>query len=37
MNPSDALDRMKPSDVRRLVDKVIGLREFVAKEYYERR
>jgi hypothetical protein len=34
MNPPDVLDRMKPSDARRLVDKVISLRESVAKEYY---
>jgi hypothetical protein len=34
MNPPDVLDQMKPSDVRRLVDKVISLRESVAKEYY---
>jgi len=37
MNPPDVLDQMKPSEVRRLVDKVIGLRETVAKEYYGRR
>jgi hypothetical protein len=37
MNPPDVLDQMKPSDVRRLVDKVISLRESVAKEYYGRR
>jgi hypothetical protein len=37
MNPPDVLDQMKPSDVRRLVDKVISLRESVAQEYYGRR
>lgn len=37
MNPPDVLDQMKPSEVRQLVDKVISLRESVAKEYYERR
>jgi len=37
VNPPDVLDRMKPPDVRRLVDKVISLRESVAKEYYGRR
>src|SRR4029077_273923 len=31
MNPPDVLDQMKPSDVRRLVAKVISLRESVAK------
>ena len=37
MNPPDVLDQMKPSDVRRLVDKVISLRDSVAHEYYGRR
>jgi hypothetical protein len=35
-NYPDAIDRMKPSDVRRLFDKIISLRESVAKEYYMR-
>jgi hypothetical protein len=37
MNPPDALDSMKPSEVRRLVDGVIGLREAVAQEYFKQR
>ncbi|SRR5712692_9578441 len=36
MNPPDALDEMKPSEARRLVEKVISLRESVAEEYYRR-
>ena len=34
MRPPDALDNMKPSAVRRLVGKVISLRETVAQEYF---
>jgi hypothetical protein len=37
MNPPDALDRMKPSEVRRLVDRVINLREAVAQEYFKQK
>jgi hypothetical protein len=35
-NPPDVLDQMKTPDVMRLLDKVISLRESVAKEYYRR-
>ena len=35
-NYPDAIDRMKPSIVRRLVNEIISLREGVAKEYYKR-
>jgi hypothetical protein len=35
MNPPDALDRMKAREVERLVEKVISLREAVAREYYK--
>jgi hypothetical protein len=32
----DPIDRMKPSQVRRLLDQIISLREAVAREYYRR-
>jgi len=35
MNPPDALDRMKPHEIRRLAEKVISLQEAVAQEYYK--
>jgi hypothetical protein len=33
-NRPDAIDRMKPSQVRRLIGEIICLREAVAKEYH---
>ena len=33
MKLPDTLDRMKPPEVRRLIDKIISLREVVAQEY----
>lgn len=32
----DPIDRMRPAEVRRLIDKIISLRENVAKEYHRR-